>query len=86
MRVPLIYGVRNDQLPVDEPVLDDAVVFLLVAWIAVLFRIIGDVFSSSDLSGVAKAFWTLFLIVLPWLGVVVYLIVRGGNMQERRAG
>ena len=60
--------------------------FLFVAWIVVLFRIIGDVFSSSDLSGVAKAFWTLFLIVLPWLGVVVYLIARGDNMQQRHAG
>jgi hypothetical protein len=60
--------------------------FLFVAWIVVLMRIIGDVFSSPDLSGMAKAFWTLFLIVLPWLGVVVYLIARGDNMQQRHAG
>jgi hypothetical protein len=60
--------------------------FLFVAWIVVLFQIIGDVFRSTDLSGMAKAFWTLFLIVLPWLGVVVYLIARGDNMQQRHAG
>jgi hypothetical protein len=59
--------------------------FLFVAWITVLVRVIADVFGSSDLSGVAKAFWTLFLILLPWVGVVVYLIVRGDNMQQRHA-
>ena len=59
--------------------------FLLVAWITVVVSILGDVFRSPDLSGAAKAFWTLLLIVFPWLGVVCYLIVRGNNMHERYA-
>ena len=57
--------------------------FLFVAWIYVLVGIISDVFRSPDLSGLAKALWTLFVIVLPWLGVVAYLIARGDNMHER---
>jgi hypothetical protein len=56
---------------------------LLVAWIMLLFRIIGDIFRDDELSGGMKAFWTLFIILLPWLGVLVYLIARGGSMAER---
>jgi hypothetical protein len=57
--------------------------FLFVAWISLLFRLFADIFRSRDLSGPAKAFWTLFIVVLPWLGALLYLIVRGGSMQER---
>jgi hypothetical protein len=60
--------------------------FLFVAWITVLVGVLSDVFRSADLSGPAKALWTLFLILLPWLGVVTYLISRGNNMHERRVG
>jgi hypothetical protein len=56
---------------------------LLVAWIMLLFRIIGDIFRDDELSGGMKAFWTLFIILLPWLGVLVYLIARGSSMNER---
>src|SRR3954454_3701310 len=56
---------------------------LLVAWIMLLFRVIGDIFRDDELSGGMKAFWTLFIILLPWLGVLVYLIARGGSMAER---
>ena len=56
---------------------------LLVAWISLLFRIIADIFRDDELSGAMKAFWTLFIILLPWLGVLVYLIARGGSMNER---
>jgi hypothetical protein len=56
---------------------------LLVAWIMLLFRIIADIFRDEELSGGMKAFWTLFIILLPWLGVLVYLIARGGSMNER---
>jgi hypothetical protein len=59
--------------------------FFWAAWIAVLVSIVGDVFRSPDLTGRTKALWTLFLIVLPWLGVVVYLIARGDKMHERYA-
>lgn len=61
------------------------VIFLLVAWIWVIIGVISDVFRSSDLSGLAKGLWVLFIIVIPWLGVLAYLIVRGKGMQERSA-
>jgi hypothetical protein len=57
--------------------------FLWLAWILLLFKVIVDIFRSRDLGGAAKAFWALFVVVLPWLGVLVYLIVRGGSMAER---
>ena len=56
--------------------------FLFVAWIWVLFSVIGDLF-RSDMSGWAKALWVIFVIVLPFLGVLIYLIVHGSSMQER---
>ena len=61
------------------------VIFLLVAWIWVIIGVISDVFRSSDLSGLAKGLWVLFIIVVPWLGVLAYLIIRGKGMQERSA-
>ena len=58
-------------------------VFLLFAWIWVVIRVIGDVFLSKDLGGLAKGIWMLFIIVIPWLGVLCYLIIRGKDMGER---
>ena len=57
--------------------------FLFIAWIWVLISIVTDIFRSDDLSGWAKALWGLFVIVVPWLGVLIYLIARGDSMQER---
>ena len=59
--------------------------FLWILWIFLLVRIISDVFSSRDLSGWGKAGWSLFVIILPFLGALTYLIVRGGSMHEREA-
>ena len=56
---------------------------LLFTWIAMLITIFGDLFRDHELSGWAKAFWTLFLVVVPWLGALVYLIARGRSMNER---
>ena len=56
--------------------------FLFVIWIMALFRIFGDVF-RSERSGWAKAGWVLFLIILPFLGVLIYLIANGDDMQQR---
>jgi hypothetical protein len=56
---------------------------LLLAWIWLIISILSDIFRDSDLSGGAKAAWTLLLIFLPWLGAVLYLIVRGNSMNER---
>jgi len=57
--------------------------FLWLAWLLVLFRIFGDIFRRHDLSGFAKAAWCVFVIVLPFLGVLVYLIAEGNNMARR---
>lgn len=57
--------------------------FLWVLWFMLLFRVIGDVFRDDKLSGWAKAGWTLFVCVLPYLGVLVYLIARGKGMGKR---
>ena len=58
--------------------------FLFFAWFMCLFWVISDIFRSRDLSGVAKTFWVFFVIILPWLGILVYLIARGHGMQERQ--
>jgi ABC-type multidrug transport system fused ATPase/permease subunit len=57
--------------------------FLWIAWLVALFHIIGDIFNSDDLGGWGKAIWLIFVILLPLLGVLIYLIARGGGMQRR---
>jgi hypothetical protein len=57
--------------------------FLFFAWIWLLVTVVADIFRSRDMSGWAKALWVLFVIILPWLGVLVYLIARGQEMGER---
>jgi len=57
--------------------------FLFFMWLWLLFRIFGDIFRSKDLGGVAKTLWIIFVIVLPFLGVFVYVIARGNSMTER---
>ncbi|WP_320779695.1 SHOCT domain-containing protein [Streptomyces sp. CRN 30] len=57
--------------------------FLWILWFVLLFRIVVDLFRDDDLSGWAKAGWLVFLIVLPFLGVFVYLIARGKGMGRR---
>jgi hypothetical protein len=59
--------------------------FIWILWIFLLIRVILDIFRSHDLSGWAKAGWLAFVIILPFLGVFVYLIARGGKMHDRDA-
>jgi hypothetical protein len=59
--------------------------FLFVIWIWLLITVFIDIFRSHDMGGWAKALWVIFIIVLPFLGVFVYLIARGGKMHERAA-
>jgi hypothetical protein len=59
-------------------------IFLFVAWLWVLFTIIGDLFRDHQVSGWAKAGWVLLLVLLPLLGTLIYLIARGEGMRERR--
>jgi phospholipase D-like protein len=57
--------------------------FAWVAWLLILFRVIADVFRRHDTSGWGKAAWLIFVIVLPFLGVLVYLIANGDEMGKR---
>ena len=59
------------------------VFFFWIAWLILLFRIFGDIFRSRDMGGGAKAFWTIFVVVAPFLGTFVYVIARGKQMGER---
>jgi hypothetical protein len=59
--------------------------FVFFIWIWLLILVFSDIFRSHDLSGWAKALWSLFVIFVPYLGVFVYLIARGGKMQEHAA-
>ena len=58
-------------------------VFVFVAWIMVLFTIIGDLFRDHEMSGWVKAIWVLFLVFLPFLTGLIYLIARGSGMRDR---
>lgn len=59
--------------------------FLWILWFILLFRIIADIFRDDTLSGWGKAGWLVFVIILPFLGVFVYLIARGREMGDREA-
>jgi len=59
-------------------------IFLWVIWFWILITIIIDIFRSHDLSGWAKALWFVFILFLPLIGVLVYLIARGGKMHEHQ--
>src|ERR1700733_9576295 len=55
-----------------------------VLWLMLMFWIITDIFRSDDLSGWAKAAWLVGVIILPLVGILIYLIARGGSMRERQ--
>ncbi len=57
--------------------------FLWIMWIYLVIAVFIDLFRSSDLSGLMKAIWALFVLLVPLLGVFIYLIARGGKMQQR---
>lgn len=57
--------------------------FLWIAWFVLLFRVIADIFRSDDLGGWGKALWCIFTLLVPFLGVFVYVIARGDSMTNR---
>jgi ABC-type multidrug transport system fused ATPase/permease subunit len=57
--------------------------FMFVIWIWLLITIFADIFRNKEMNGFAKAAWILFVIILPLLGVLIYLITNGNSMQER---
>lgn len=59
--------------------------FLFFIWIWLLIAVFADIFRSHDLGGVAKALWVIGLLILPYIGVFLYLIVRGHKMSEHAA-
>jgi hypothetical protein len=59
--------------------------FLWVIWLWMLIVVFTDIFRSPDLSGWGKGLWTVFVLVVPYLGVLVYLIARGNKMSEHAA-
>jgi Short C-terminal domain/Phospholipase_D-nuclease N-terminal len=77
----------DNVLAYDYPVLgvfwSILVIFLWIMWFFLLFRVIGDIFRSDDLSGWGKAAWLIFVLVVPFLGVFVYVIARGDEMGKR---
>jgi type VI protein secretion system component VasK len=60
--------------------------FFLVMYLMLLFQVIGDLFRDRDVSGWVKALWVIALIVLPFITLLIYLIVRGKGMAERQSG
>jgi ABC-type multidrug transport system fused ATPase/permease subunit len=58
--------------------------YIFVAYLMLLFHIFADVFRDRDMGGFAKALWVIFLIVAPFLSVLIYLIARGREMAERQ--
>jgi hypothetical protein len=73
------------QYPILDIFLTTLYFFLFVIWIWLLFMVFIDIFRSHDMGGWAKGLWVVFIIVMPYLGVLVYLIARGGKMHERAA-
>lgn len=72
-------------MPLLDLLLSMIMFFFFLAWIWLLISVYADIFRSRDLGGWAKALWVLFVLVLPYLGVLIYLIARGGTMHERSA-
>jgi hypothetical protein len=76
-------------LAADYPFLDVfwsmIIFFFWVIWIWIVITVLIDVFRRQDIGGFAKALWVIFVVILPWLGVLVYLIVEHDGMRERSA-
>jgi hypothetical protein len=60
------------------------VIFVFIMWIWLLITVFSDLFRRHDISGGGKVIWVIFLIVLPYLGVLAYLLTQGGGMAERQ--
>jgi predicted membrane channel-forming protein YqfA (hemolysin III family) len=59
--------------------------FFFIIWIWLALMVFTDIFRSHDLSGVSKALWVIFIVLIPYLGVFAYILFRGGSMHERSA-
>ncbi|MEI6453502.1 MAG: SHOCT domain-containing protein [Actinomycetes bacterium] len=70
--------------PLLDVFLSIAMFFIIFYWLFLAITIVVDIFRSHDISGLSKALWLLFVLILPLLGVLIYLIARGGSMQDRQ--
>lgn len=70
--------------PLFDIVLSALYVVVFIMWLMLVFQIMMDIFRSHDLSGPAKALWVLLILILPFLGALVYVVFRGGSMHERQ--
>jgi phospholipase D-like protein/putative oligomerization/nucleic acid binding protein len=81
---------RHRMFAADYPFLDIfwtmLIFFCWVIWIWMVIGVFADIFSRRDISGWAKAAWSVFVIVLPFLGVLIYLIANSDEMAQRKAG
>lgn len=59
--------------------------FMFIIWFWLLITIFGDIFRDRELSGVSKALWLVVVLIMPFIGILLYLIVRGGGMADRAA-
>jgi hypothetical protein len=73
----------NDDYPLLDVLWTMFVFFIWVAWFFLLFRIIGDIFRRRDIGGGGKTGWLIFVIIVPFLGVFIYLIAQNNGMHER---
>jgi phospholipase D-like protein len=82
---------KEEPVPVasDYPFLDIVwtmfIFFAWIIWFVLLFRVIADIFRRKDISGWGRTLWLIFVIILPFLGVFIYLIAHGNDMAERDA-
>jgi hypothetical protein len=60
------------------------ILFLWVAWIVLLFRVIADIFRNDSIGGFSKALWLIFVFVIPWFGVLIYLLAKGDDNGRRK--
>jgi hypothetical protein len=79
---------RKEKLSMDDFGLWDVLVSmfwftLLMTWVWMIIAILADIFRDPDLNGAAKAMWTAFIVLLPWLGAISYIFSRGNSMNER---
>jgi hypothetical protein len=65
--------------------LDALFIFLFVVWFWILIRVLTDLFRRSDISGLTKVLWVIFLVLLPYIGIFAYLLTQGWSMDDREA-
>jgi hypothetical protein len=75
----VLYGEIN----LGDVIWSTIMIFFFIIFLWMIFGVIGDIFRSHDLSGVAKTLWCLFIVFLPFLAVFIYLVARGSGMAER---